>query len=278
MILSFLLGLVLAANTPAQANRQAGPATGPITIEVGESATVTGGLLDLLLPTRDDDVMAAERELASELGDRPWLQVARDRADAAVAVNRCTRSVSSRGRSKDGTKVTITFRYAASAGIATRGDRGTIEAETLVTQSYPEGSYRRNPSKAEDHEAFRRVGRELAGKVREWLLPHVAALRPDGPDAGFEHRTRSKLLIKGDGLEVTEVAAGGPADRSGLKVGDRIRKVDNEGNTSKMDERVRTWHLAPPGTRVAIEIERERQRQTVEVVLERPRHAGSPRR
>jgi hypothetical protein len=279
MRLAMWLCVVLAANPLAQRDRQAPPpAAGPIAVEVGMSATGNGGLLDLLFPTRDDDVTATERELASEIADRPWLQLARDRAEAAVAVTRCHRSVSTRSRSKDGKRTTITFRYVASAGIAVRGERDSIEAEALITHSYSNDYGRQEPTKSDDRDAFRRVGRDLAGKAREWLLPRVAALRPDGPDAGFQHRTRFRLLVKGDGLEVTGVSAGSPADRAGLRVGDRIRRVDKEDGTAKMDERVRTWRLEQPGTRVVMELERDRQRRTIEIALERPAAVAPSRR
>jgi len=243
------------------------PARGPIAVEIGNPGDSHDGLLDMLLAV-DDDTLVAERELADALSDRPWLRVVADRGEAAVAVSRGRRSISSRSRSKDGKRTTITFRYFVSAGIAVRGDRDSIEVETLVSHTYAEGSGRMYPTRSEDRDAFRRAGRELAGKARAWLLPRIAALRPDGPDAGFRHRTRFRFLLKGDGLEVTDVMPGSPAESAGLRVGDRIRRIDREDGTVQMDERVCTWRLEPPGTRVELEIERDRQREVVAVVLE----------
>jgi len=242
----------------------------PIALEVGSGATSRGGLLDLLFAVRDDDASAAERGLADALAGRPWLQVVDTEGEAAVAVSRCLRGVSSRNRSKDGKRTTITFRYAVSAGVAIRGDRDSVEAEVLVSRTYSEGASRMYPTAGEDRDAFRRAGQELAGKVRAWILPRIPTLRPDGPDAGFLHKARFKWLLKGDGLEVTSVAAGSPAERAGLRVGDRIRRIDAEDGTSEMDERVYTWRLESAGTRVMLEVEREKQRRTLAVELASP--------
>jgi membrane-associated protease RseP (regulator of RpoE activity) len=154
-----------------------------------------------------------------------------------------------------------------SAGIAIRGDRDSIEGETLVSRSYSSSAGRQTPTRTEDRDAFKKVGRELANKARAWLVARVAVIRPEGPGAGFQHRARFKLLLKGDGLEVTEVVAGSPADSAGLKAGDRIRAIDGESGTVQMDERVRTWRLEPPGTRVTLEIERGGTRSSVSFEL-----------
>lgn len=256
---------------PAVLPAQPAPLPGrPIEVEVGTSANQRGGLLDLLLAASDDDAEAVERELRGSLDDRPWLRVVSSEGEAAVAVNRCRRTISSRRRSRDGKETSFTFRYAVSAAIAIRGERGSIEAETLVTRSYSASSGRQSPTAREDRDAYRRTGDELARKAREWLLPRIAALRPDGPDAGFTHRTRFRMLLKGDGLEVTGLTPGSAADRAGLRVGDRIRRIDREGGTVQMDERVRTWRLEAEGTQVALEVERDHERTTMVVELERP--------
>jgi hypothetical protein len=246
----------------------------PIAVEVGLSANERGGLLDMLLSASDDEAEAVERELRDGLDDRPWVRVVSTEGEAAVAVSRCHRSISSRRRSRDGKQTTISFRYVVAAGIAIRGERDSIEAETLVSRTYSQSASRQSPSRGEDRDAFGRAGSELARKAREWLLPRVAVLRPDGPDAGFTHRTRFRLLLKGDGLEVTGVTLGSAAERAGLRVGDRIRRIDREGGTVQMDERVRTWRLEPAGTQVTLEVERDHERTTMVLSLERPTARG----
>ena len=172
--------------------------------------------------------------------------------------------------------MTITFRYQIRGEVGIVGDREMLEAEVTVSHSYAESSSRMEPSAREDRDAFERAGRELGPKVRAWILPRLAALRPDGPDAGFRHKKVMKWLIRGDGLEVTEVAAGSPAERAGLQVGDRIRKIDGEDGTSEMDERVWLWRLGRAGTRVVLEFERGGQRRTIDVDLVAPQKPARP--
>jgi hypothetical protein len=267
-----LLFLVLVGSAPAAGAQPTDAFTPrPILIEVGAAASKRGGLLDLLLAAPDQDASAAEREMAAALSEKPWLRVVSSGGEAAVAVSRTRRVIDSRSLSKDGKQTSIRFKYVVSAGIAIRGDRDSIEAETIVTRNYSTSAGQQSPSRSEDRDAFERVGRGLANKAREWMLPRVAVLRPEGPDAGFQHKVKFKLLLKGDGLEVLHVVPGSAAERAGLRAGDRIRRIDRETGTVQMDERVCTFRLEPPGTLVALEIERDRQRSTISLNLG-PRH------
>ena len=239
----------------------------PIELEVGPGATGRGGILDQLLSIRNDDTEAVERGLAGALARKPWLRLVARSDEAAVVVRRAHRTMSSRSHSKDRKKTTTSYRYQVSADIGIRGDRAVLDAEASLSHTHVAGNSDVYPRESEDRSAFERAGRQLADKVRDWILTRVGVLRPDGPDVGFHHVKKFKLLLKGDGLEVTGVAAGGLADSAGLRVADRIRRIDGEGGTTEMDERVLTFRLEPPGTRVAIEVERDKRRQTMTIVL-----------
>jgi len=63
------------------------------------------------------------------------------------------------------------------------------------------------------------------------------------------------------------VAPGSAAERAGLRAGDRIRRIGRETGTAQMDERAYTFRLEPPGTVVALEIERGGQRSTIALNL-----------
>ena len=271
MGLATLLFLALLGGAPAAAGQASETfSPNPILIEIGAGASASGRLLDLLLTAPDQEAAAAEREMADALSRKPWLRVVSSKGEAAVAVSRTRRVVDTRSESKDGKQTTIRFKYVVSAGIAIRGDRGAIEAETIVTRNYSTAGRQQSPSRSEDRDAFGKVGRELASKAREWILPRIAVLRPEGPDAGFQHKAKFKFLLKGDGLAVVHVAPGSAAERAGLRAGDRIRRIDRETGTVPMDERAYTFRLDAPGTVVAIEVERGQQRSTIALTLGSP--------
>jgi len=263
-----LLFLVFLGSAPASGGQHADTFTPrPILIEIGAAASERGGLLDLLPAAPDQDAAASEREMADALSEKPWLRVVSSGGEAAVAVSRTWRIIDSQSESKDGKQTSIRFKYVVLAGIAIRGDQGTIEAETVVTRKYSTSDRQQAPSRSEDRDAFEQVGRVLADKAREWILPRIAVIRPEGPDAGFQHKAKFKFLFKGDGLEVMHVAPGSAAERAGLRAGDRIRRIGRETGTAQMDERVYTFGLEPPGTVVALEIERGGQRSTIALKL-----------
>jgi predicted metalloprotease with PDZ domain len=83
---------------------------------------------------------------------------------------------------------------------------------------------------------------------------------------------RSGLWINGgesnDYFEVLDVIAGGPADRAGIKVGDRIRAVDD----ATVDKLTlyglrRQFKTSAPGTRIKLQLERAGKPTQAELVL-----------
>lgn len=278
LLAAVILAVTLGAAAPG-ADQAARPVEA-ITMQVGADAARRGGLLDTRLAVTEDDAAAAEEGLVSGLQGRWWLQLVPNAGEVAAAVTRCQRSQSSHSRSKDGDKVTIDFRYTVVAAVAIEGDRDTVDTQVTISHSYRASTSRMVPTDREDRSAFQRAGRELAPKVRSWVLPRIASLRPDGADAGFRHKVKFKWLVMPQGLEVTDVFPGSPAQQAGLQVGDLIKRVDREDSTAKMDERVWAWRLEAAGTRVRLEFERNSQRRTIDVTLitpprERRHRAGS---
>jgi len=78
----------------------------------------------------------------------------------------------------------------------------------------------------------------------------------DAPDV-FD-RSGMWLNDAGDALEVMDVTAGGPAERAGVRVGDRVRAIDGKpvraGDLLRLRERFRS---EPPGTKLRLETEAE---------------------
>jgi hypothetical protein len=235
---------------------------------VGETATRQGGFLEFLKVLATLDVEPAERELESTLRQRPWLRVTDDQGDVAVAITRARRTESSRSTSKDGKKVTVSYRYTVSGSIAVQGDRESFDAEVTESQTYTVGSGRQEPESYQNRMAFERAGREFGQRASAWILGRLDMIRPGGLDVGFRHKIRMKGLgLVGDGLEILEVVPGSPAGQGGLLVGDRVRRVGAEGGTTEMDELVRTWPLLAAGMPVSLEIERQKARRTIVFTL-----------
>lgn len=270
-LLSACLG-VASGLSPAQ---EPPPPPSPITVQVGDTATRQGGFLEFLKVLATLDVEPAERELASTLRQRPWLRVTDDQGDVAVAITRARRTESSRSTSKDGKKVTVSYRYTVSGSIAVQGDRESFDAEETESQTYTVGSGRQQPESYQDRMAFERTGRKFGQRASAWILGRLDMIRPGGLDVGFRHKIRMKGLgLVGDGLEILEVVPGSPAGQGGLLVGDRVRRVGAEGGTTEMDELVRTWPLLAAGMPVSLEIERQKARRTIVFTL--PAQGAAP--
>ncbi len=266
---TFLL-LGAALTTVAEATPMHDPTiTAPIAVEVRSGSPDRRGILNWLLSDFEGDTRAAARDVERALGPRHWLETTTDEGEVVVGVTRRQREELSRSYPKDG-GVKLTFRYVVRAGIAVPGDHDRLEATTTFSRTFDENASHKTPSWREDDDAYARAAHDLATKICDWILDRIDSIRPGGSDPGFRHQPKYKWLVKGDGLEVVAVLPGSPADRQGLRVGDRIRAIDGERGTAEMSERTFTWRLEPAGTRVVIEVERNRRRRAIELELTPP--------
>ena len=244
----------------------------PITVEVGDHRERHHGFFDSDGEATDRSELDVERALRG----RPWLEVVARDGEVAIEVTRRYVTESSRTKPKDG-KLSVTWRYVVRAAIRSRDERDALEVSTTSSETLREDEANRSRRENyRDGSTFERLARELAERANGWILTRLDALRPDRPDAGFRHEVKHKLLLMNDGLEVTEVLPGSPAERAGVRVGDRVRAIDRETGTSEMDLRARTWWIEPPGTRVRLELERDKQRRQLECEVQpRRQWAGS---
>ena len=271
VLFAVAVGLLAAAGVPGAA-AQASEA--PIAVEVGGDGDRQRGFLDSL---GSEDTDASEREIEHALRSRPWLELVGRDAEVTIEVTRRSVGESSRSKPKDG-KVSVSWRFVVRATIRTRGERDTLEATTTSSESLTESEAARNRRETyRDSTTFQHLGRELADKAEDWILSRIDLLRPERPDAGFRHDVKHKWLVKGDGLEVTEVLPGSPAALAGLAVGDRIRAIDGEKGTSEMDLRARTWWFEVPTRPVRLDVERDKGHRLIECEVLPPRRwAGRP--
>lgn len=77
------------------------------------------------------------------------------------------------------------------------------------------------------------------------------------------------LVQSGTQFEVLDVMAGGPAERAGLRAGDKVIAVDGVAAKNLVLPEVRDrWKHASPGTKVAVKLERGDQDHETTIVLE----------
>jgi serine protease Do len=81
-------------------------------------------------------------------------------------------------------------------------------------------------------------------------------------------------LARPEGALVSEVEPGGPADKAGLRAGDLILRVD-QSTITRAEDLPRTVARHQPGSKVKVEIRRERVTRTVEVSLDEVRDESS---
>jgi hypothetical protein len=230
----------------------------PIAVSVTSSLEGEKGLGRIFSAAGRGDVAHTATDVERLLAHARWARLVSRDPEVVVTIDSRERIERNRNRDKKG-NISIDHRYRADGSVEVGRRRMTVRAE----QDFTEGQY----STRNDDEQFRKVAEKLVTEITGVVMGYLDELRPNRPDAGFDHAAKHKLLFKGDGLEVKAVAAGSPAERAGIQVKDRIRRIDDEKGTDQMDARVRTWWTEQPGTRVSVEYERNKARQTVELTL-----------
>ena len=257
------LAVALALAAPAMA---ADSDTAPIAVQVTSSLSDERGFGRLMAGAASGDTEATARDLVGDLQGYRWMRVVDRDPEVKVIVERRGRTETSRSTDKKG-RVTINHRYEASASLVVGNDRDRVDADTTYSQG-PD-------SVRDDSTHFDAVSKELAANIAARVSQSLDALRPNRPQAGFDHKVKYKMLIRGDGLEVTAIEPGSPAEEAGLRIGDRIRSIDGEKGTSQMDAKVASWWTDLPGARYTMEVEKDKQKRIVQVSLLPPaRWAG----
>jgi hypothetical protein len=247
-----LAAVLLLPPTAAQAGS-------PVTVRVTSSLEGEKGLGRVFSAASRGDVSATADDVEGLLRSRRWIRLEdSDRAEVVITIQGRERYERRRTTDKEG-KESIDHRYKASGTVEVAGRRLPVNIE----HDFTEKEY----STRDDAEQFRKVAEKFVAESLGLILQSLDELRPDRPEAGFEHQAKYKLLVKGDGLEVKSVEPGSPAEEAGLQVKDRIRRIDAEKGTDQMDERARTWWFEEPGTAVMLDVERNKQRQSMRLVL-----------
>jgi hypothetical protein len=234
-------------------------ASAPISVYVTSSLEGEKGLGRVFSSASKGDVGASANDVEDLLRSRPWLRMASsNEAEVLVTIESRERYERRRSTDKEG-KESIDHRYKVSGSVDVGGRRMPVRIE----HDFTEKEY----STREDRDQFRKAAEKFVAETIGLINASLNDLRPDRPEAGFEHAAKYKLLVKGDGLEVRSVEPGSPAEEAGLQVKDRIRRIDAEKGTDQMDERARTWWVEEPGTAVMLDVERNKQRQSIRLTL-----------
>jgi PDZ domain-containing protein len=248
----------LAAFTVTAAPATAQGANDPIGIAVTSALEGQKGIGRILSAAGSGDVADTARDIERLVGNQRWARLVSGSPEVVITIHNRERIERRRSYDKKG-NLSIEHRYSADGTVEIDRRRSQVHAELDFT----EGQY----STRNDSDQFEKVAEKLWTEIAGIVLSDLNALRPDRPEAGFDHAAKYKLLVKGDGLEVRSVDPGSPAEQAGLQVKDRIRRIDDEKGTSQMDYRARTWWVEAPGTRVSLEYERDKARQTVQITL-----------
>jgi len=228
-----------------------------------------GGFLGSILSSSRGSLRSSASEVESRLRQHRWLRVTFSNAEATVVLtDQRRREVGRKENKKDGS-VSVEYEYEVRGQVLVGRDHTSIWGDTRTTVDS-----KTSPS---DSTYFDTAARELADRAVSELAGRIDDLRPDRALAGFSYEQKHRMLLKGDGLEVTDIVRGGPADVGGLRVGDRIRRVDDEKGTGDMDRLIDELWLRSPAARVEVEVEREKVRHIVVLTpLPRSRWFGEP--
>ena len=243
------------------------PAQKPIAVEVGAPSSKTRGALGVLLAIDDDDAAAAERGLSAALRDRDWLAIVADKGDVAVAVSRAHRWQQSRDVSKDGKNCDDVVQVRTHRCHRDRRRARFARSRAPGHPAIPDIRVQDAADRQRGPQRLRAGGQE----------PRSESPRLD-PAAGRgapAWRPRCRVHARGEVQVAAERRrAGGrrrPARRTGRSrwppSGDRIRAIGAERGTSEMNELAWLWCLEAPGTRVSLEVERDKQRRSMELEL-----------
>lgn len=234
-------------------------ASDPISVYVTSSLEGEKGLGRVFSSASKGDVGASADDVEELLRRHRWLRVEGSKeAEVVVTIESRERYERKRSTDKEG-KESIDHRYKVYGTVDVAGRRQPVRIE----HDFTEKEY----STRDDRDQFKKVAEKFVAEASSLILLSINDLRPDRPEAGFEHVAKYKFLVKGDGLEVRSVEPGSPAEEAGLQVKDRIRLIGAEKGTDQMDERARTWWLEEAGTAVMLDVERNKQRQSVRLTL-----------
>jgi hypothetical protein len=259
---------ILAALTVTAAPATAQGPNDPISFSVTSALEGQKGIGRILSSAGHGDVADTARDIERLVGTQRWARLVSGNPEVIISITNRERIERRRTYDKKGNE-SIEHRYSADGTVEIDRRRSQVHAEVDFT----EGQY----STRNDSDQFEKVAEKLWAEISGIVLSDINALRPDRTEAGFDHAAKYKLLVKGDGLEVRSVEPGSPAELAGLQVKDRIRRIDDEKGTSQMDYRARTWWVESAGTRVSLEIERNKARQTVQLtLLPRREWGGAP--
>ena len=250
VLLFALTSFTVAASLSAQDNA-------PITFHVSSPLLGEKGLSRVLTAAAEGNTDETAVDVERALAGSRWLKPVSSDPEALIHIDRRSRT-ETRTEDKDGA-VTVNHVYRIQAMVDAGGSRHPITVDSFYSDK--PGAYR------DDSMKFREMARDVASRAAWVIASQLDILRPNRAQNGFAFQAKYRFGVKGDGLEVTAVVPGGPAEQAGLRVKDRIRSIDGEKGTDQMRELMQSSWIEGAGRRYRIEYERDKQRQTAELAL-----------